>query len=373
LAQTDGASRARDPEATRDTSATYVAPEALRAFMAEAFATCGLPPADAAEVAGLMVQADLTGSDAHGVFRLAQYVQWLQNGTINPRATLRIAERAPATAVVDGDNGMGHLAAAFAARTAVEIARETGVAWVGARNSNHAGAAAGYAAIPVEHGMVGIYAAASGANHMVMWGGSEPLLGTNPIAVGIPAGDEPPVMLDIATSVSSFGVIKTYAMQGKPLPEGWMINRSDGTPLTDPKRVAEGALLPIGGYKGSGLALAIGLLAGPLNRAAFGRDVRDFSAEASGPSNTGQFVIALDIARFIDPALFAREVDRHLRDLRGSQPLPGIEEIRIPGQGRQRRKEQRLREGVPLKPGLIAQLDTLASSLGLRRLTERQA
>ncbi len=373
MAQTDTASGPSDWESKKDTGATPVRPEALRAFIADAFLACGMPPPHAAEVAALMSDADLTGSDAHGVFRLPQYIEWLRNGTINPRATLRIAERAPATAVIDGDNGMGHLVMAFAARTAVEIARETGVAWVGARNSNHAGAAAGYAAIPVEHGMIGIYAAASGANHMVMWGGSEPLLGTNPIAVGIPAGEEPPVMLDIATSVSSFGAIRTYAMQGKPLPEGWVINRSDGTPLTDPKRVAEGALLPIGGYKGSGLALAIGLLAGPLNRAAFGRDVREFSAEASAPSNTGQFVIALDITRFIDPPVFAKEVDRHLRDLRSSQPLPGVEEIRIPGQGRQRRKEQRLKDGVPLKPGLIAQLDTLASSLGLQRLTERQA
>jgi LDH2 family malate/lactate/ureidoglycolate dehydrogenase len=341
--------------------------------MADVFSACGLPSGDAAEVAGLMAEADLTGSDAHGVFRLSQYVQWLQHGTINPRATPRIVERSAATAVIDGDNGMGHLVMAFAARTAVEMARESGVAWVGVRNSNHAGAAAAYAAIPVEHGMVGIYAAVSGANHMPVWGASEPLLGTNPIAVGIPAGDEPPVILDIATSVSSFGKIRTYAQQGKTLPEGWMVNRSDGMPLTDPKRVAEGALLPIGGHKGSGLALAIGLLAGPLNRAAFGRDVREFSTEASAPSNTGQFVIALDIARFIDPATFAKEVDRHVRDLGGSQPLPGVEEIRIPGQGRQRSRERRLKEGVPLKPALMAQLDALAASLGLQTLAERQA
>jgi len=265
LAQTDEASRERNPEATRDTNATYVAPEALRAFMAEAFAICGLPPADATEVAGLMVQADLTGSDAHGVSRLAQYVQWLQNGTINPRATLRI-ERAPATAVVDGDNGMGHLAAAFAARTAVEIARETGVAWVGVRRSNHAGSAGLYAEMPVKHGMVGIYAAVASANHMAPWGGSDSLLGTNPLAIGIPCGEAPPVVLDMATTVVSYGTVKNYALHGRTMPPDWLISRVDGQPLTDPRRSNEGVLLPIGGHKGSGLALVLGLLGGPLNR-----------------------------------------------------------------------------------------------------------
>lgn len=333
---------------------------------------CNLPSEHAAEVADLMTEADLTGADAHGVFRLPQYVEALQRGTINSNASIQVIQRAPATAIIDGDNGMGHLVMALAARTAVEMARETGVAWVGARNSNHAGAAALYAAIPVEHGMVGIYAAAAGANHMTIWGGAEPVLGTNPIAIGIPAGEEPPVMLDIATSVSSFGTIQTYALEGKPLPEGWMINRSDGMPLTDPQRVKEGALLPIGGHKGSGLALVIGLLAGPLNGAAFGRDVRDFSAAAKDPSNTGQFVLALDIARFIDPKVFASEVDRHLRDLSGSQPLPGVEEIRIPGHGRQRRKEQRLKAGVPLKTGLVARLDKLAATLSIASLAARQ-
>jgi L-2-hydroxycarboxylate dehydrogenase (NAD+) len=372
LTSSDAALRTRGPDAGQDPAATLIPAEALRAFVADVFSACGLPPGDAAEAATLMVEADLTGVDSHGVFRLPQYAEALRTGTINPRAKPRVTERAPATALVDGDNGMGHLVMAFAAKTAVAIARDSGVAWVGARNSNHAGAAALYADIPVQHGMIGLYAAASGANHMALWGGSEPLLGTNPIAIGIPAGEEPPVLLDIATSVSSFGVIKTYALAGKTMPEGWMINRADGTPLTDPKRVADGVLLPIGGYKGSGLALAIGLLAGVLNGAAFGRDVRDFSAEASGPSNTGQFVLALDIARFMDPALFAREVDRHVRDLGSSQALPGTE-IRIPGQGRQRRKEQRLREGVPLKPALIAQLDALASSLGLQPLGERSA
>src|SRR6185312_13356516 len=122
---------------------------------------------------------------------------------------------------------------------------------------------------------------------------------TNPIAFGIPAGDEAPVVLDIATSVPSFGTIRQYAMSGKPMPEGWVVHSKTGEPILDPSKVHEGVLLPIGGHKGSGLALMIGLLAGVLNGAAFGRDVIESQQHGSDPTNTGQFVVALDVARFI--------------------------------------------------------------------------
>src|SRR5918998_1030503 len=243
--------------------------EALASFVSDALVTCGLSAADAAAAAELITEADLIGVDTHGIFRLPQYVNALRAGTINPVPRISCVREAGATAVVDGDNGLGHLVVAFAARKAIELARTYGVAWVGARNSNHAGAGAVYAAMPVEAGMVGIYAAVSGSNLMAPWGGAEPLLGTNPIAVGIPAGEGAPVILDIATSVASFGAIKNHALQGKALPVGWVVDRN-GQPLTDPARAGEGMLLPIGGHKGSGLSLAIGLLAGVMNGAAFG-------------------------------------------------------------------------------------------------------
>jgi L-2-hydroxycarboxylate dehydrogenase (NAD+) len=257
------------------------------------------------------------------------------------------------------------------AKLAVEIARENGLAWVGARRSNHAGAASTYAAIPLAHGMVGIYSAVSGSNFMAPWGGAEPLLGTNPIAVAIPAGQEAPVVLDIATSVASNGAIRAYTLEGKPLPEGWVIDRTDGSPITDGRRLSEGMFVPIGGYKGSGLALALGLLAGPLNRAAFGRDVREINTEHTRETNTGQFVIALDVARFLPPAEFAAEVDRHVRELAASKRLPGVDEIRIPGQGRQSRRADRQTNGVPLSPTLIKQLDELAGTLAIAPLLAR--
>ncbi len=341
----------------------------MLAFMTEAFLACGLTDADAATVARAMIKADLTGSDAHGIFRLAQYVRYLREGRINPRPNLRLIQGGPATGVVDGDNGMGHLVMTFAANRAVELAREAGVAWVGSRHSNHAGAAGVYAEIPLAHGMIGIYGAASSANHMAPWGGAEPLIGTNPIAVAIPAGDEAPIVLDIATSIASFGTIRDHALQGLPIPEGWAIDRA-GKPITDAKRVTEGSLLPIGGYKGSGLSLMIGVLAGVLNGAAFGRAVKDLGTDASEPANTGQFVIALDVARFLPAETFRAEIDRHIRDFTGSQPLPGIEAVRLPGQERQRRRQDRTQNGVELSPALLNQLDDLATKLKLKPLRE---
>jgi LDH2 family malate/lactate/ureidoglycolate dehydrogenase len=344
---------------------------AMQAFMADALHACGLPRPDADIVAGAMLDADLSGSDAHGIFRLPGYIRILKRGHINVRADIKVIERGPATALLDGDNGMGHLVMTRVANLAVEIAREAGIGWVGARRSNHAGAASTYAAIPLAHGMIGIYSAVSGSNFMAPWGGAEPLLGTNPIAVAIPAGTEAPVVLDIATSVASNGAIRSYALEGRPMPEGWVISRADGSPITDGKRLSEGMFVPIGGYKGSGLALVLGLLAGPLNRAAFGRDVRDINTEQVRETNTGQFVIALDVARFLPPAAFAAEVDRHIRDLAASKRLPGIEDIRIPGQGRQARRADRQQNGVPLSATLLKQLDEVAASLAVEPLMTR--
>ena len=355
-----------EPEATRRFSAA-----SLKSFLTDVFRASGLPDADAATVAWGMLEADLTGSDAHGVFRLAGYVRQLKRGVFNPRASITVLERSPATALIDGDQGLGHVVMSYAARLAIELARVSGIGWVGARRSNHAGAGAIYAAIPLEHDMVGIYGAASSVHHMAPWGGTEPLLGTNPIAVAIPAGNEAPVIFDIATSVASNGAIRTHQLEGRPMPEGWVQNRKDGSPIIDPSRITEGTYLPMGGYKGSGLSLVIGLLAGPLNRAAFGRDINDFAAPPASELNVGQFVVALDVARFLPPDVFKAEVDRHIRDLASSQRLPGVDEIRVPGQGRVARRKEREANGVPLGAALVAQVDDVAKSLGVTPLSAR--
>jgi len=266
---------------------------------------------------------------------------------------------------------MGHLVMSYAAKLAVEIARESGIGWVGARHSNHAGAAGVYAEMPVAHNMVGVYAAVSTANHMAPWGGAEALMGTNPIAVGIPAGQGAPVVLDIATSVASFGTIRQYALSGEPMPEGWVVHSQTGKPITDPKQVSDGVLLPIGDYKGSGLALIIGLLAGVMNGAAFGRDVVDFTKPGNEATNTGQFMVAIDVARFMPLAEFSAAMERHLNDLRSSQPLPGFDAVRLPGEERRRRRLDRTTNGVPLPAAVLKQLDELAASLQITPLGKR--
>src|ERR1700754_643235 len=217
---------------------------ALRALITDALSAAGLPRDDAAQCAERMGEADLTGADAHGVFRLPQYVRRLKAGGFNKQPNITVTRSAPATALVDGDNGMGHLVMGRAAETAIALAKDTGVSWVGVRRSNHAGPAGLYAEMPAAQGMIGIYAAVANANHMAVWGGTEHLLGTNPLAIGVPSG-EGPMVLDMATTVVSYGTVKKYALQGLSMPEGWFVDAKTGEPLTDPAKSSEGVLLPI--------------------------------------------------------------------------------------------------------------------------------
>jgi LDH2 family malate/lactate/ureidoglycolate dehydrogenase len=343
---------------------------ALTSLIEDSFVASGLPAADAACCAALMTEADLTGADGHGVLRLPQYVRRLKAGGFNKHPDIAVTRSGAATALVDGDNGMGHLVMSRAATEAIAIAREAGVAWVGVRRSNHAGPAGLYAEMPTAHGMIGLYAAVANANHMAAWGGKDLLLGTNPLAIGVPSGAGP-LVLDMATSIVAYGTVKKYALRGLAMPEGWFVNAETGAPITDPGRSGEGLLLPMGEYKGSGLALMIGLMAGVLNGAAFGRDVVDFNADAASATNTGHFMVAIDIARFLPLQTFTAAVDRHIRDLRQSKRLPGVDHIRLPGDRRTECRTERSRDGVPIAKPLLAQLDKLAAELKVTPLAER--
>src|SRR5713226_271706 len=336
----------------------------LEAFVARAFIAIGLPASDAESVARLMILADLRGSDGHGIFRLPQYVRRIRAGGMNVKPNIYVAQETEAMALVDGDNGMGHLVMRFAARVAIEKAERAGIGWVGVRQSNHAGPAALYAMMPLERDMIGIYLAVGSANHMPPWGGVELLLSTNPIAFAIPAFEEPPIVLDIATSVAAYGKVKTKAQRGEPMPEGWMIN-AFGRPLTDPKRAEEGFLLPIGDYKGYGLALVFGLLAGTLNGAAFGRNVIDFNKDDTTSTNTGQVIVALDVARFSPVEAFKRNVDEVIRQMRNSKRMPGVERIRVPGEQSHATWLERSAAGVPMNDTLFRDLQRLAADLGI--------
>jgi L-2-hydroxycarboxylate dehydrogenase (NAD+) len=343
---------------------------ATRALIEDAFVAAGLPQGDAEKCATLMTEADLTGADGHGIFRLPQYIRRLKAGGFNKQPNITVTRSAPATALVDGDNGMGHLVMLRAANESIAMAKENGVAWVGVRRSNHAGPAGLYAEMPAQHGMVGRYAAVANANHMGTWGGTDLLLGTNPLAIGVPSGAGP-LVLDIATSIVAYGTVKKYAQRGFAMPEGWFVDAKSGAPITDANRSHEGLLLPMGEYKGAGLALMLGLLAGVLNGAAFGRDVVDFNADDKSATNTGHFIIAVDIARFTPLDRFKAEVDRHIGDLRASKRLPGVDAIRLPGDRRSECYAERARDGVPLPTQLIVLLEKLAAELKIKPLAER--
>jgi L-2-hydroxycarboxylate dehydrogenase (NAD+) len=343
---------------------------AVTALLTDSFVAAGLPGADAARCAALMTEADLTGADGHGIFRLPQYIRRLKAGGFNAHPNIVVKRSGPATALVDGDNGMGHLVMTRASSEAIALAKHAGVSWVGVRRSNHAGPAGLYAEMPAAHGMIGIYAAIANANHMATWGGADLLLGTNPLAIGVPSGAGP-LILDMATSIVAYGTVKKYALRGLTMPEGWFVKPETGEAITDPNRSHEGQLLPMGEYKGSGLALMLGLLGGVLNGAAFGRDVVDFNADDSSETNTGHFMIAIDVARFLPLATFTAEVDRHVGDFRSSKRLPGVDEIRLPGDRRRECRAERLRDGVPIAPALLAQLDKLAAELKIKPLRER--
>jgi LDH2 family malate/lactate/ureidoglycolate dehydrogenase len=344
-----------------------VTAQKLEAFVARAFEAVDIPGKDARAIAELMVRADVQGSEGHGVFRLPQYIRRIKGGAVNVKPTVKVIREAPGMALVDGDNGMGHLVMRFATERAIEKAKKAGVAWVGVRRSNHAGPASLYAAMPLEHDMIGLYLAVGNANHLPAWGGLDMLLSTNPIAVAVPAGDEAPVVLDMATTVAAYGKVKTKAQRGETMPEGWMMDRQ-GRPLTDPQRSSEGFLLPIGGYKGYGLALVFGLLAGTLNGAAMGRDVVDFNADDTTPTNTGHSIVAISVETFQPVAEFKKSVDLLARDLRKSERLPGVERIRLPGDGAREARQDRSRNGIPLPPALRASLDKLAGELGIQPL-----
>jgi L-2-hydroxycarboxylate dehydrogenase (NAD+) len=340
----------------------------LADFAAAAFEKVGLRQRDARAVGELMAEAELQGSEGHGMMRLPHYVRRIRAGGVNTQPNIRIAEERAAMALIDGDNGMGHLVMKRAAEIAIAKARTAGAAWVGTRMSNHAGPASLYARMPLAEGMVGVYLAVGSANHLPPWGGLDMLLSTNPIAVAIPTQDEPPVVLDMATTIASMGKVKTRMQRGEPLPEGWMVDQ-EGRPLTDSKRGFEGLLLPIGGYKGYGLSLVFGLLAGTLNGAAMGKDVIDFNADDLATTNTGQAILAIDPAAFGDPGEFRRRVDTVVRDLRGSRRMPGVDRIWLPGEQSHMKRESNTREGVPIVPPLQASLDKLAAQLGIPPLT----
>lgn len=349
-----------DTDKTQTSSGNRISVEALTTFVAQALMAQQVPKADADTVASHMVQADVLGHDTHGVFRLRQYLNRLRDGGCNAKADVHVVTETVATALVDGDNGLGHLAMSHACTLAMNKAREAGIGWVGVRRGNHAGPLALYVRPQAQANMIGMAAAVGSANHVPPFGGSDLLLGTNPIAIATPTDSNDPFVLDMASTVAAMGKIKVLAQRDEPMPEGWMVGR-DGEPLTDPKRRSDGFLLPIGGPKGFGLSVAIGLMAGVMNGAAFGADVVDFTSDTHSETNTGQFVMALDIAAFGATQDFKQASAKAFSDMRASKPLPGHDAVRLPGDGKHVSMAQRRAHGLELNPALCRDLQALAT------------
>ncbi len=347
--------------------ARFISSQSLFNFIRSAFIAKGFSDRDADITADLMVQADISGQDGHGIFRLPQYIKRLQEGGMNPNPKFRILKQRTATALIDGDNGIGHLVMRHAADIAIEKAKKNGVAWVGARMSNHAGPASLYTRYVLNKNMVGIYVAVGSANHMPPWGGTDLLLSTNPISVAIPSGANPPIILDMATTVAAYGKVKTLIQSGGEMPEGWMIDKQ-GNPITDPTQSKDGFLLPIGGPKGYGLALIFGILAGTLNNAAFGKDVVDFNADNKTVTNTGHFIIALDIEAFMDLVEFKSQIDIIWKEIKSSKKLPNTLEIRLPGENLARTIKERKALGIKIPTPLFTKLTQLADELSIPSL-----
>jgi L-2-hydroxycarboxylate dehydrogenase (NAD+) len=341
----------------------YALPQ-LQDFVEAVLGHYGVTSEHARITALRMLEADVRGMGGHGIFRLPAYARRLEAGGYNLAPNIRVVHETPVSALLDGDNGLGQVVMTKAAETALEKASSSGLAWVGVRGSNHAGAGGVYASMALSRDMIGLYLAVGNANHLPPWGGLEMLMSTNPLAVAIPAGCEPPIVLDMATTVVSYGRIKLAAQRGETMPEGWMADRQ-GRPITDPNRAAEGFLLPIGGYKGYGLNLVVGALAGVLNGAALGSATIDFNQEFTKPTNTGQAIIVIRPDLFRPLEEFKADMDVRIGEIRRSESIDPKSRVRLPGDQAPRREAAAREHGVELDAATVGALLALANRVGV--------
>jgi LDH2 family malate/lactate/ureidoglycolate dehydrogenase len=338
-------------------------PEAeLRAVVVETFRRAGMDDADAALLGGSLVDADLGGVHSHGVLRVPEYVGKLTHGGVDPRGRPAVVRDMGACLVVDGGNSMGQVGATFAMERAIERAATTGIAAVAVRGSNHCGAMAPYVLLATRRNMIG-WATTNALPTMAPWGGAERLLGINPLGVGIPAGEELPIVYDAAFSGSAHGKIRVYHQQGWTLPEGWALDR-DGRPTIDPAAAIDGLLMPIGGFKGTGLALVMGVLSSLLSGAAYGTELGDMYA---GPraGQDGHFLLAINVAAFEDVDRFTARVDAAIRQLHACRRAPGTERIYAPGEKELLTRRDYERDGIPLNHVTLTDLRSTAEGLGI--------
>jgi L-2-hydroxycarboxylate dehydrogenase (NAD+) len=345
----------------------------LQRFVAAVLEAVGITREDAAITADVLVTADLTGHESHGVARLeGQYVRPVQTGQIRAGGGLVTVRETAATLVLDADNGLGHPAAKHAMDRCIAKARDAGTCVAVVRRSNHYGIAGYYPMMAAAQDMIGVCCTTAGAL-VVPTGGRTMLLGTNPLAFAAPARRNRPFMLDMATSVVPIGKVEVKARRNTPLPLGWAVDGT-GQPTTDAAEVLErtfgdmtGGLVPLGGleagHKGFGLAAMVDILSGVLAGAQVSLHVREAMGSGHG-AGVGHLVAAIDIAAFFDSVdEFKDAMDTYIDELHAAPRAPGTDRIRVAGEPEFEAKEHHLRTGLPLHAGVAASLQKLGQEL----------
>jgi LDH2 family malate/lactate/ureidoglycolate dehydrogenase len=318
---------------------------------------------DAALLTDTLIEANFRGVDTHGVTRvLCTYVKRIQAGVMSPRTELAVVRERASTALIDCKNSIGQVGAARAMRLAIDKAAKTGVAFVAVTHSNHYGAAAYWAMMAPEHGMIG-FSSTNAPATVAPTGGRTAMLGTNPFAFAIPAGQEQSMVLDLATTVVARGRVMLYAKQNKPLEPGWAFDER-GVPTTDPHAALKGLLAPIGGYKGYGISLAIDLLCGVLTGSSYGSHFPGFLADnLKEPTDVGSVFAAINIESFMDLPEFKASMDKALREMKNSERADGVKRIYIPGEIELETKADRLKHGIPIPEAVVKDFVALGQEL----------
>jgi LDH2 family malate/lactate/ureidoglycolate dehydrogenase len=326
----------------------------------------GVSPADAATIARVQVEADLRGMHSHGMRAVPMYLQRVRQGIINPRPTIEVEDRGVA-ALVHGDDGPGQVVAHRAMEECIARASRFRVGIALVRRSNHFGAAGYYAGMAIERDLIG-FVTTNGNLVLAPWGGLSPTIGNNPIAIGVPAGVEPPFLLDVAMSVVAGGKVDLAAAEGDDLPDGWCLD-ADGRPTRELARALAGLGIPLGapaaGHKGFGLALAMEVLAGALTGAGVGMDHTVEVEDGPRPWNEGHFFLAIDPSLAMPLVEFKARVDRMIREVRASRPMVVGATFHAPGELAAKRRDDALRDGIQLPASIWRRLGECANERGI--------
>lgn len=337
-----------------------VRPDRLRALIARLFTAVGVAQVDADTVAEVLVEADLRGVESHGSTRVAGYISMIGHGLLNPTARVEVLRETVSTAMLEGDRAFGIVVAKRAMEMAISSALGAGVACVTARNITHTGMVGFYPMMAARRGLIGV-ALNNGPTILPPFGGTTPTLATNPISVAFPAGEEQPIVLDMATSMVAAGKMRLAAKKGAPIPADWALDRH-GMPTTDPhEAIFHGFLQWAGGYKGFGMATVVEVLGGVLSGGLFGQDVPAMKVFGTDPLVTSAFYLAINVENFMPLAEFQARVDRLIRQIKSSETAAGVKEIYVAGEIEFRKKAQRLVEGIPLSDVVYSELRTLAA------------